>query len=373
MSTPTALDRLTDYLRSTGWASPAEPGPSGRIWLHPESGVGLPVPSTLTATGIDWEQILHRLARIEGVDERTLASRLTGDLVDVANLRASNDIVIGDTIPYLAAVSLVRDSWVMLRSSATTSRGPKGHIRRYRKAADEIAELARMAHTKRGSFVIPILMPIPEAPEPAQEPLPQTDTAFPESDERRVMRTFAEALSAIDRVAVQPERDPTQGDMAEMIRSGVSHEFSAALVRILGQPAVSEFSATFEWAPGPGHAPATPSRVEIPAAALERVSRISTLMKSETAKREIEILTGPVVGVHRDDDDQSGVVTVQTMRNARIAHVTVNVSRDRLYEALDWMKSGETVSIEGRVHRAGSGLQSDRRDGVVLLRSRQLP
>lgn len=60
------------------------------------------------------------------------------------------------------------------------------------------------------------------------------------------------------------------------------------------------------------------------------------------------------------------------MRNERTAHITVNVSRRRLYEALEWMRERETVLVEGRVHRAAHGLQADRRDGVSLLRSHQL-
>lgn len=95
-------------------------------------------------------------------------------------------------------------------------------------------------------------------------------------------------------------------------------------------------------------------------------------MRIEPSRRGVEVLTGPVVGVHRDDDDQSGVVTVQTVRNQRSAHVTVNVSRTRLYEALEWMRDRETVVVEGRVHRAAIGLQGDRLDGVSLLRSHQL-
>ncbi|MEJ7743206.1 MAG: hypothetical protein WKF73_11995 [Nocardioidaceae bacterium] len=96
-------------------------------------------------------------------------------------------------------------------------------------------------------------------------------------------------------------------------------------------------------------------------------------MKTAGNKRQIEVLTGPVVGVHRADDDNSGVVTIQTVRNARVAHVTVNVSRQRLYEALDWMKNRETVMVEGRV--AARRLRASRRTveyGVTLLRAHQL-
>lgn len=374
MSVPTPHDRLTNYLSATGWEAPREAGPSGGLWRHHDSGLGLPVPNTLTEGGLDWEQILHRLARVEETEPPDIARRLTGRLVDIASLRAANDIVIADTIPYVAGVALVRESWQMLRSCATTSMGAKAHIRRHRKTADEIAEGARMGHTKRGSFIIPILMPLPAPwpPTPTFQPLAGMEVSIPEPESRRVMRTFAESLSAMNEVVVTPEKEPTSDGIYDLIRAGVSHEFSAALVRILVQPAVAEFSASFEWAPGLGPAPATDRTVEIPAAAVERVERVSRRLKSEPGRRSVEVLTGPVVGVHRTDDDQSGVVTVQTVRNQRAAHVTVSVSRERLYEALDWMRERETVVVEGRVHRAATGLQADQFDGVSLLRSHQL-
>lgn len=375
MSTATAHDRLVNYLKATGWDAPREGGVAGGLWQHPATGLGLPVPTNLNEGGLDWEQILLRIAGVEHTTLQAITSRLTARLVDIANLRAANDIVIADTIPYLAGASLVRESLSMLRSCAFTSRRKKAHIGRYTARADEIIEEARMGHTKRGSFIIPILMPLPSPwpPEEPNQPISGIEQmAVPEPESRRVMRTFAESLSAMDEVVVTPEKEPNGDGIAELVRSGVSHEFSAALGRVLSQPSVAEFSASFEWAPGSGPAPATAPDVAIPAAAVELVERVSKRLRTQPGNRGYEILTGPVVGVHRDDEDQGGIVTIQTVRNQRSAHVTVNVSRQRLYEALEWMRERETVVVEGKVHRAAGGLHADRFDGVSLVRSHQL-
>lgn len=70
---------------------------------------------------------------------------------DVANLRAANDLVITDTIPYEAGTAMMQGAWRMFRSCATTSMKVRAQIRgNYNKDADEIANTARMAHTKRG-------------------------------------------------------------------------------------------------------------------------------------------------------------------------------------------------------------------------------
>lgn len=291
MSTPTGHDRLTNYLRATGWEAPERAGRSGGLWRHLESGLGMPVPAVLTEGGLDWEQILLRLAGVEG------------------------------------------------------------------------------------TMIIPILMPLPTDCPPlgTGQPLDgMEELAAPEPDTRRVMRTFAESLAAMDEVVITPEPEPTSAGIYDLIRAGVSHEFSSALVRILAQPSVAEFSTTFEWAPTEAPAPRTEPTVCIPSAAMERVKRVSRQLRTQTTHRGIEVLTGPVVGVHRDDADQSGVVTVQTVRNQRLAHVTINVSRERLNEALMWMRDRETVIVQGRVHRAVLGIHADTFNGVSLLRAHQL-
>lgn len=368
-----AHDRLVTYLRATGWKAPAESGAVGDLWRRPGSDLLLPIPHQLVDDGLDWQLIVGRLAQVEGTPEGDVASRLNRYFADVANIRAANDIIIRDSIPYSAAVRMVRETWTMLRAAATTSLGHKGHIRRYRDRADSIIEPARMAHTRRGSFIIPIYLPLPKPETETALPSLDFEGAVPESSERRVMRTFAEALAAVEQIVVKPEREPDAAGMQSLVQAGVSHEFATSLRRVLVEDAVGSFGATFEWAPSGGPAPRTLGAIDIPAAAVELVSRVAIRLKTDNSLQRMETLTGPIIGVRRDDEDRSGVVTVQTSRNARPTHVLVNVSRDRLDQALDWMKARATVVVQSKVRRTGNGLMADSRDAVSTLASHQLP
>ena len=49
-----------------------------------------------------------------------------------------------------------------------------------------------------------------------------------------------------------------------------------------------------------------------------------------------------------------------------------DVSRERLDQALDWMKQRSTALVTGRVHRTGPSLFADRKDGIGLLAHEQL-
>jgi hypothetical protein len=333
--------------------------------------LAVPVPTALEEGGPEWELILDRLGRVEETEPFVVEQRIKRRLIDVANLHAAKELVIADTIPYAAGVSMVRDSWTMFRSCATTSLGARAHIAgNYRRRGDSILDLARMAHTRRSSFIIPIYMPVPE-PEKQDDAFEGLETAPPETYERRVMRTFAESLSIIQRV-LQREPEPTSSDVLDMIHAGVSQEFAASLHRILTNASVAEFSAEFEWATGAGPVPSTPRRVEIASAAAERVERVSRRLKSQRPTRGTEMLTGPIVAVERNHDDTGGIVTIQTVRAARECRVSVNVSRERLDQALDWMKQRSTALVTGRVHRTGANLFGDRKDGIGLLSHEQL-
>jgi hypothetical protein len=176
--TSTAHDRVVRYLAATGWRPPDEVGEVGGLWRHPTSQHLLPVPNELVEGGIDWQVIAERVGMLEGATAADVAARLGGEAVDIANLRAAKDLVIRDTIPYAAGVTLVQSSWTMLRSSATTALGQRALIRNYSKSGDELIASARMAHTRKGSFVIPIVLPL-------SEPGP------PKSRNRRLCRIWA--------------------------------------------------------------------------------------------------------------------------------------------------------------------------------------
>jgi hypothetical protein len=369
--TSTAHDRVVRYLAATGWLPPDEVGGVGGLWRHPTSQNLLPVPNEMVEGGIDWQVIAERVGMLEGATSADVAARLGGEAVDIANLCAAKDLVIRDTIPYAAGVTLVQSSWTMLRSSATTALGQRALIRNYSKSGDELIASARMAHTRKGSFIIPIVLPLSE-PTPAKKQEPPTlpdmgITTVPEPPERRVMRTFAEALATLDREVVQPEREPRASVDPDLIRSGVSHQFVAALHRVLTEESVEEFSAAFEWTPLGGPAPKGVTAVSVPATASERIGNVARRLKSRTTPRVAEQFVGPIQGVHRDHDADTGRVTVEIARNGRTNSVSVNVSPQVLDEAWQWARERKTVVVNSRVHSTREGLQAVTQDAVAPL------
>jgi hypothetical protein len=79
--------------------------------------------------------------------------------------------------------------------------------------------IVAVARDVEARSIIPLLMPVSEPPEidPGL-----VDAAPPEPVERRVMRTFAEALTRMHDLVVTPEREPRPEDTLGLMFAGVS-------------------------------------------------------------------------------------------------------------------------------------------------------
>ncbi|WFN93804.1 hypothetical protein [Gordonia sihwensis] len=368
------LGNVTAYLASTGWLPPEQIGERGGLWRDRQSESLLPVPNDLDRHGADWIAVTEQIAHARGIPVDQVIRGIERQSIDVVELRAANDIAIRGSISYQAGAALVESGLRMLRSSATTAERQRARIGNYSRTGDELVATARMAHTRDGSYVIPILLPISDPvadvdiEDDPQEPIDGMGISEPpEPPERRVMRTFAEALSTLDAVAIAPEQEPKGSVDIELVRAGVSSQFASALHRILVQETVAEFSAEFEWAPAGGPAPRVASAIVIPSAASERVGNVANRLKKHTTTRAEQQFVGPILGVVRDHDADTGTVRVEVIQNRRPTSVLVNVSAEILDQAWTWAQDRRTVVVNSKVRRTHNGLQAVKNDAIMPL------
>ena len=368
-------DRVRRYLRRTGW-EPGETGPVGALWRRGEFVVA--VPRELAQGTVEWRATLERVAGAEGRVATDVALDLELELVDVAQLRAANDIVIRGSIPLAAGVSLVSSAWSMLRASATTSQRLRPQIGgNFSKVGDEIVEEARLGHTREGSYVIPVLMRLDEAPPtpPDQPPILGLDaeSAAGEPPQRRVMRTFAQALGAVERVIVTPERSPTAEDLNALVYAGGSRELLTAVHRVLSEQAVGEFSASFSWAGAIPASEQVPREVTLPSEAAHRIDLAARALRQTRVSRG-ETLTGLVVQLRDDPKEIFGEMLLQTVRQGRAVEVRIRVRDEERQRAHDWMRDHRTILCEGTIRRSvGQPLMIDEPTRVLPLEETFIP
>jgi hypothetical protein len=377
----TLTTNLHRYLRLSGW-EPQPPGPAGSLWYHSapqRETLALAVPEPVEPDTGEWRGIVQRLAAFEERPAQAIMLSIITLYIDVTRLRTSNDVSYGGSIPLDAGVSLVQSAKAMLRSAATAARRPRSQIAgNYSKLGDEIAHQARMAHTEDGSYVVPIWIPLTPDPED------QSDTIFIddreqrmpfETPERRVTRTFAQSLEAVDKVVVQPDSPPRKAaDLLPLVAAGGTRELVVALQQILEQPTVAQFEVDFSWAGGLMPPGGVARRVVLDAQAAPLLKEAARLLRLPD-RFPREIYTGKIIMIMHRPNEPAGEIGIDTVRQNRRCEVRVQLDLETLDKAYDWARTSRAVLVEGEVRRGGPGrkLRIDDPSRVLPLDETFLP
>lgn len=346
------------YLQRAGWF-PTTRGEAGELWSHDGADHPIAVPYRLVQGGVEWLSVAERLAAFENVAVAAVERALAHAYVDVTRLRAANDIVIAGTIPLAVGTALVTSAAAMVRAAATTAQRLKGDIGGgFSKIGDAIAAEARLAHTEQGSYIVPVLLPLSPPPEALPGRSAQgeikgveaTRSAY-EPAERRVSRTLATALAALQQNIVQPAKAVTTRTLHPFVDAGGSRELVVAVSRILDQDAVAEFEASFEWASGVEAPVALPATVKVDSEANELLKKAARLLR-EDRYSPAQILSGPIVEVRHAPDDPFGEIAIQTVYRRRACEVRLRVTAAEVDEANGWMRAKRAVLAEGEIRSA---------------------
>lgn len=352
-----ARDDLLSYLVAKDW-TPINSGSIGELWESP-SRRQVGIPYKIPPGSLDWRSVLERIASDAQLTIQELSDTLVNMWVDTFAFRASSDIYIQDTIPARAGADLFKNVWRLLRASATASRTPKAQISgNWSRVGDEAINDARFAQTRTGSYILPLLVPLPRLITEGHEAIqltPSGNAIYHESDARRATRTMVEALDAVNNALIQPEKEPVQSVIGELVHVGVSREFIAAVSGIIKHESVANLDLKIDWAgrlPGPSE---TPASIVIPSEAAYRLERALPLFKN-SRRTATEILTGPIYKMADRESDQFGVATMEVPRSGRTSQIDVFLHRQLLVKAHDWFKEHKTVLVEGRVETTPQGL-----------------
>jgi hypothetical protein len=348
MPLPT-IDELQRYMRDVGWR-PLAPGVGGTLWTKDGRHVGVPIDASGDPALI--LGVVARVAPVENMPSDDVIFRARNFRVDRTDLHAGTSSTWSDSIPLQAAEALLASARLMLRSAGTTAARERAEIDgHYAPRGDDVVSAARMGHTERGSFIIPIIVPIPDRGSDATYLglYEQDEVEHPEPFARRVTRTFAQALHAVKEIVVDPGTEPTAPRLQAVVERGVSREFCKGLARILAESSQGEVQAKFAWAKNYKPPASVPATITMPAEAGELVARAGVLLHQ--MKPQVQhTFTGPIERLEFTQGEPSGYIAVSTVRNGRPCKIWVRLpAQDYLEHAVFWHQSGQTVIVEGLV------------------------
>lgn len=359
---------LNDYLEFSGWERLSE-GSFGRLWVEPGSKAEIAIPFGIQPGSGMWDGTMGMLAEREGTSQAAVDQAVRRFWTDVLDFRATSSVVQGDQIAAEAGSSLFAGAWRMLRSSATTARGPKIAIAgNYSPTGDRSIERALFAQTKPGSYILPLLLPIRrvlpnlEWENETQTPILPGDffkKNAEESEERRVSRTMAQAITAVHETIIKPGKDPSPSAVNEAVMAGASREMVKAMHDIVCEPTVRSLDVTFTWAPMAGQLPKGLNRVEIPNESTEVLHRaLKIMVPSKTQIRTA--ISGPMLALYHPKGAERGEATIEAAYRGRVRKIVVQLrGASVLDNAHKWFRAHETLLVTGTVRSTSEGLIID--------------
>jgi hypothetical protein len=340
---------IESYLERNGWHR-GRPGVSGELWSYTQATEErrIAVPYEIGSESREFQAIAMRLSQKEHRPLLEVVDDLEREFLDVQSYRIADSFVNEESVLLDSAATVLTSARRLIRAAATTSRRPRAYIgSNFSAPGDEIARKARLSHTRRGSFVLPVVLPI-EKPEVllGHQILDTTADVQLESSERRVTRTLASALAALHSIAIEPAKEANQASLVGLVESGVSRELVSAVRAIASDGGVHAFDAEFRWAPGVGQPGGLLGKIIIPADASSLLSRLEKRLL-QAKPRIDESISGQIVEIRHLPGEPSGEIAVRTVRGTRTAEVRIRASGVVIRDATDWFKAGRAIRAQG--------------------------
>lgn len=381
-----APERVAQYLASVNWTCWMDK-PFGQLWTDSdragEDSASVVIPKRRSSDfSIRWPQVVETLAN---TFDQTIAefaesvAHVHADLFLVRIDQPSNDA----TIPLAQATKLLESIQKMMRSAAGVTQNPyrQGGGRVSGMVRDFLAEDVRMAHTKRGSFIITVAarhetehqephapgkkfdpQNVVEPPAPDEEVGPMelltVDKSVASEGEqdlsfsRRVMTTLARSLEATKHHLSNAEDFET---LESAVEAGVRAPFVEALHEIGAGTALRGVDMTFNWSETLDPPPEAVDKVHFKPREFDALPAVRDRLKREY-EPSVETVVGRITRLERDDNDTNsdgGQVILRGVAHDRERNLRLDLNAEEYEMAIAAHRGKYPLTAVGTVVKDG--------------------
>jgi hypothetical protein len=339
---------VTAWLRAQGWSETGRLGDLATRWQSDEGGVVVPMLLSAPDFGLRWSEMVVSLSTATGLDEQGMLLAVARSGSDIAEFRAQGG-AIDDSLPLGDAevlIASVRRAMVASANSAVQPRSYFGHS--IPDAARNHARNVRMGHTRRGSYIVPVISKLPtlEAEDEEDARLFEDEVFQPFS--RASMLRLAEGLTALQRIT-HDETLPPRSVINESVGSGVSYELCEAVANVLETNSVEGLSVTFSWAERLAPVSA-PTQVTIAQGTAPILRELSAYLLGEQVVGQ-QTLIGFVKVLDRGEDDEVGKVVIRALDSDMARNVSMLLPDEFYDTASQANNERRMVSVTGQLER----------------------
>lgn len=338
---------VTQWLRIHGWVHAGSLGNIAQRWQKADTGVVVPLLASSPDFALRWSEMLERLARSFDTDPAGVLLAVAKSGSDIAEFRASGQI--DDSLPLGDAASFIDSVRRAMQASANSALAPRGYFgHSLPDAARDHARGVRMAQTRRGSYIVPVISRLPVLEPDDDEDAVLFNEATFQPFARRAMLTLARGLEAL-RDLTHEEASPARSRIVEAVGAGVSYELCDAVIATLGTESITDLDVSFTWAERLPIAK-EPSSLRLESAAIPQLRMVGSFLRGEPVIGR-QTVVGYVKGLDRGEEDEVGRITLRMLDNDKARNVYMTLSEDDYNKAGDANTGRRMVSATGVLHR----------------------
>jgi len=364
---------VASYLRVHGWRQEADLNGKGSVWLLPaedgreEADITLPLQRDLGDFALRMGDVLRTLRQVERRPEPEILQDLMTTSCDLIRVRAPSREAESGSLPLEQAVAFVERSRDLVLAAACAAITKRAYFatRKPTKATEYLSKV-RMGQTERGSYVLTILSPVAPALAPEGE-LP-LDLEPSEPYERRVTRTLAEGLAAMEQAARGAAASGGMGGFEQAVRLGVSANLCDAVTGLSAVSPGEGLDIRIAWSRTRPVPNTVPSRVFLGSDSMPLIQEASRLFKDTAAVEDVE-LQGFVTRLARGPTEISGEVTLEGLLDGQLRRAIVELGEGIYSQAVQAHEQRQRVACAGDLvkERGGFRLQNPRHFRVLAV------
>lgn len=338
---------VTEWLRALGWTRDGRLGDIAQSWRRGESQVLVPTLGSSPDFALRWSEMLTRLSRALGTDAAAVLLAVAKAGSDIAEFRASGQI--DDTLPLGDASTLIDSVRRAIQASANSALQPRSYFgHSVPDAARLHASGVRMAQTRHGSYIVPVISRLPILkPEDAEDAVLFQDVEY-QPFARRAMLKLAEGLSAL-RELTHSSSAPAPSRITEAVGVGVSSELCEAVANTLDTSSIADLQVAFTWADRlPAHQ--APLSVTLAGEASGAIRQVGEVLKGSPVIGR-QTIVGYVKRLDRGEEDEVGRVTLRALDNDKARNISLELNDADYHVAGAANTDRRIVSATGVLHR----------------------
>lgn len=338
---------VTAWLRGLGWTRDGVLGDIAQSWQRGERQVVVPTLTSSPDFTLRWSEMLTSLSRALGTDAAGVLLAVAKAGSDIAEFRASGQI--DDTLPLGDASTLIDSVRRAIQASANSALQPRSYFgHSVPDAARLHASGVRMAQTRQGSYIVPVISRLPILkPDDVEDALLFEDVEY-QPFARRAMLRLAEGLSTL-RELTHGASAPSGSSITEAVGVGVSSELCEAVANTLDTASIADLHVAFAWA---DRLPArqAPTAVAIAGEASAAIRQVGEVLKGSPVVGR-QTIVGYVKRLDRGEEDEVGRVTLRALDNDKARNISLELNDADYHVAGVANTDRRIVSATGVLHR----------------------